>query len=64
MSNFHALLAREEAKKIRQQDSVEATELEIELLGENAYRKNKLLRQQEALKVTNANIRKIEKAMK
>lgn len=59
-----ALLAREEAKLIRQNENHEATKIEQELLGDSAIVRGKLERQIEAIKQTEANIKKLTAAVK
>lgn len=61
MSNaIKSLLAREENKLKRQIDNHEATKLEQEVLGDTAVVRAKLERQEEAMKVTRANIKKLK----
>ena len=65
MSNgIKALLAREEAKLIRQNDNHEATKMEQEILGDNAVVRGKLERQEAAIKQTETNIKKLAAAVK
>lgn len=57
-----ALLAREEGKLVRQIANNEATKVEQEILGDNAVVRGKLERQEEAMKQTKANIKKLKAA--
>lgn len=63
MSGIKALLDREEAKLIRQKANHEATKAEQEILGDSAIVRGKLERQAEAMKQTEANIKKLKAAV-
>ncbi len=57
-------IAREQSKLQRQLDACEATEALLEVLGESVAERSKLVRQQVAVKLTKANIAKLNKAVK
>ena len=61
---INALLAREEGKLARQEENHAATKIEQEILGDSAYVRGKLERQEAAMKETRANIAKLKKASK
>lgn len=64
MSAIKDLLTREEGKLVRQKANHEATKVEQELLGDSATIRGKLDRQVEAIKQTEANIKKLAAAVK
>lgn len=64
MSAIKDLLNREEGKLVRQKANHEATKAEQELLGDSAIIRGKLDRQAEAIKQTEANIKKLAAAVK
>lgn len=59
-----AALAKEQQKLARQLENHEATKVVIDILGDNTKEQNKLERQAEAIKQTEANIKKLEAAVK
>lgn len=64
MSNaIQAALAKELSKLARQKENHEATQAVIEILGDNPKERGKLERQAEAMKETEANIRKLQAAI-
>lgn len=63
MSGIKAALDRELVKLARQKDNRDATIAVIEVLGESVKETNKLARQEEAIKDTEANIKKLKAAV-